>query len=317
MLGNITISDNLNREDWLKLRSLDVTSTEVAALFGLSPYITEFELWHRKKNNIVEAFEADDRVRWGNRLERAISHGLAEDYGWQLTSMEGSYISAPDIRLGASFDNQVVDTVRGVGLAEIKNVDFIRFRSEWNEKDDEAPDHIELQLQTQMLLMDVKWGCLAALVGGNNLKVFIRERDEEIGQAIIKKVQAFWKSIEENKEPTPNFNRDYNIISMIYDKRDKTKTADLPDLETKFLRYKKIKEEEKVLEAESNEIKATLLASADGAGKVFAGSMQASIAKVEGTADSYWTREELDAMLDQVKKGRAGYTRITINDRKV
>ena len=37
-----------SKQDWLKARTEDITSTEVSALFGISPYTTAFELWHRK-----------------------------------------------------------------------------------------------------------------------------------------------------------------------------------------------------------------------------------------------------------------------------
>ena len=36
-------------EEWLALRDLDVTSTMASALYGLSPYLTEYELYHERK----------------------------------------------------------------------------------------------------------------------------------------------------------------------------------------------------------------------------------------------------------------------------
>ena len=53
--------------EWLKLRESDVTSSDVAALFGESPYTTEFELYHRKKNGLALAWEDNDRAKWGRR----------------------------------------------------------------------------------------------------------------------------------------------------------------------------------------------------------------------------------------------------------
>ena len=69
-----------NEAQWLAERAKDVTSTQVAALFGVSPYLTEFELWHQKSNGIVEAFEENNRTRWGNRLEETIAKGFAEEF---------------------------------------------------------------------------------------------------------------------------------------------------------------------------------------------------------------------------------------------
>ena len=42
-----------DKQSWLENRLLDVTSTEVSALFNLNPYITEFELYYQKKDKVV------------------------------------------------------------------------------------------------------------------------------------------------------------------------------------------------------------------------------------------------------------------------
>jgi hypothetical protein len=70
-----------SQDHWLQLRTQDVTSTESAALFGMSPYVTQFELWHRKKSGEQPEFKTNERMRWGNRLEAAIAHGIAEERG--------------------------------------------------------------------------------------------------------------------------------------------------------------------------------------------------------------------------------------------
>ena len=39
-----------DKQSWLQARLQDVTSTEVSALYDLSPYRTEFDLYQEKKN---------------------------------------------------------------------------------------------------------------------------------------------------------------------------------------------------------------------------------------------------------------------------
>jgi hypothetical protein len=57
-----------------QFRASVVGASEVAALFDCSPYLTKFELWHRKKGNIATPeFNArhdngmpdDERILWG------------------------------------------------------------------------------------------------------------------------------------------------------------------------------------------------------------------------------------------------------------
>ena len=184
-----------NEAQWLAERAKDVTSTQVAALFGVSPYLTEFELWHQKRNNVVEEFEQNNRTRWGNRLERTIAEMFAEDYALQELHKLNVYMRRGGLRLGASFDFAAFDISAQMVLVECKNVDFLEWREKWT--DTEAPAHIELQVQTQLLLSGYRRAFIVALVGGNTLVVHERTPDAEVQAKIIDKVMGFRLSAED------------------------------------------------------------------------------------------------------------------------
>ncbi len=223
---------------WLQDRAQDVTSTEVAALYGLSPYSTAFELWHRKRDRTVEEMEPNERVRWGQRLQDAIAAGLAEERGWTMRRLD-VYMRDEQDRLGCSFDYEAVDAELGTGGAEIKNVDRSVFWDEWLDGADglEAPQHIELQVQVQMELRDAPWWAIAALVGGNDLRVTVRMRDREIGQHIRAKVRAFWQSIAANEPPKPDYTLDAEFLCRLHGRATgETIEAD-PELDSMLARY--------------------------------------------------------------------------------
>lgn len=207
-----------NKDAWLKLRTKDVTSTEASALFDMSPYSTAFELWHRKKSAEVVEIPDNERMRWGRRLQDAIAYGIAEDQGWVCEPME-EYISMTDARMGSSFDFKMIDERNRIGILEIKNVDYMVFRDKWTVEEDgsiTAPEHIEIQLQHQLHVADIEWGCIGVLVAGNSPRVLIRERDRDVGNAIEKRVRAFWKSIEADTPPAPTFPDDADFVSKLY-----------------------------------------------------------------------------------------------------
>lgn len=218
---------------WLAARKIDVTSTEAAALFGESPYCTAFELHHRKAGTLpVEDFTTNDRMKWGNRLEAAIAHGVAEDLGLIVEPFK-VYARIPELRMGSSFDFKIVgisdafsgdeaarDMFRqhGAGIMEIKNVDGLQFKRGWLDDGDavEAPTHIELQVQHQLEVAGLEWSIIAPLVGGNTPRPIIRLRDHDVGSAIREKVREFWVRIDNGIEPTPEFGRDKDTISALY-----------------------------------------------------------------------------------------------------
>lgn len=220
-----------NEQAWHALRAQDITSTDVAALFDLSPYKTAFEVWHAKHSGQAIAIQPTERMRWGNRLESAIAHGVAEDLGWSVEPLK-VYMRLAALRMGSSFDFQIQHPERGPGIMEIKNVDAWEYRRSW--RDDgaghiEAPSHIELQVQHQMEVSGYAYCAIVAMVGGNTAKVAYRRRDPEIGAAIRAKVAAFWKSIDDGTPPKPDYTRDADLImqlnanveqGLVFDARD-------------------------------------------------------------------------------------------------
>tara|TARA_R110000822_G_scaffold305167_2_gene430725 strand:- start:462 stop:1421 length:960 start_codon:yes stop_codon:yes gene_type:complete len=212
-ITTIAITD---KEAWLKQRTQDVTSTEVSTLYGLSPYSTEFELFHQKRDKEVVRIDENERMTWGKRLEDAIALGAAETMGWTVEKMD-VYMRDEEGRMGSSFDYKILHAPerKGEGILEIKNVDGIQYARKWLDDGEgkiEAPEHIELQIQHQMETADINWCCLVALVGGNTQKIIYRERNREIGANIREKVAEFWKRVDHNAPPKPDYVADAPYI---------------------------------------------------------------------------------------------------------
>jgi len=230
---------SLTHDQWLTMREQDVTSTQVSALFNCSPYLSEWELYQLKRGLLDDSFVDNDRIKWGRRLEEAIAYGIAEDLGLLVEPFK-SYVRLPEHRIGSSFDFIVTGIAddydgnenyrnlfkeHGKGLMEIKNVDGLVFRNDWTEHEDgriEAPPHIELQMQHQMLVSGITWAIGAPLIGGNTPKPFYRQYDPEIGNAINVVVAEFWEMLDQGYEPQPDFHRDaQSVIAMHRETNDK------------------------------------------------------------------------------------------------
>lgn len=223
----------ISKEAWLGLRAQDITSTETAALFGCSPYITHYELWHRKRQAAITNLSPNERMEWGTRLQDAIAHGLAEDNKLAIRAMP-EYIRLPALRIGSSFDYRIIRFENAAdcaadGLLEVKNVDSLAYREGWAVDDAgvEAPPHIEIQVQHQLLVSGLGFAKIGALVGGNKGTLIPRVRDEKIIAAIKSKVAAFWLSIQEGREPAPNFERDAEFIAKLHSFAEPGSQADM------------------------------------------------------------------------------------------
>lgn len=278
-----------SEEAWLALRTLDVTSTESAALVGLHKRLTPFELYQRKVGAYVEAFEETERTKWGLRLQDPIARGIAEDYGVKVRRLNCYARHDSGARMGASFDYEIVgiddrgpDYLRqladlyhenGPGLLEIKNVDGLVFRNDWLSDDDgiEAPAYIEVQLQHQLEVMDREWGVIAALVGGNQPIVIARRRDREVGKALVDRINLLWRQVEHQTPPDPDFRRDLKVIAKLYGYADPDKVLDASDdeaLSDLLLRHYELGQQIKTLTEDRDALKAEALTKIGTAEKV-------------------------------------------------
>lgn len=208
-----------NLTDELAFRASVVGASEVAALFGESPYLTEFELWHRKNGTIdTPEFDAmkddgspeNERIYWGVRLEDAIAAAAAERYGYTFREQLPRLCNGKG--LGGHPDRRVICPERGPGVLEIKTVDWLTYKG-WG---DEPPLHYLLQNNTYQGLDGVEWGDVVVLVGGNQLKRFQYDFRPKLYAEAEARVEAFWKSIEANKPPQPDFERDGEAIAEVY-----------------------------------------------------------------------------------------------------
>lgn len=231
--------------DWLGLRTRDLTSTDVAALFGLSPYKTAFELWHEKKAGERGAFTENDRMKWGRRLEATVAAGIAEDMGWSIRPMK-EYMRLPDVRVGASFDFRICTNMldvrddgelgdsAGDAHLEIKCVDSFAFRNGWTIDQGliEAPPHIELQVQHQMLVSGLRRAYIGAMVGGNDIRIIERAADDAVHAGILAAAAKFWQSIDANEPPPPVMPDDADAVIRMHQFAEPGKLLDAREDET-------------------------------------------------------------------------------------
>lgn len=192
-----------------EFRASVIGASEVAALFDKSPWLTEFELWHRKKGIIdTPEFATDERQQAGVRMEAAIVDWACDKWGYTKTKTPQRVQIG---HLGGHPDQIAHCPERGPGVLEVKTVDRLMFR-DWG---DEPPLHYQLQAVTYAGLTGLKWADLIVLVGGNQLERFQIEARPKLFETICAKVEAFWASIEEGRAPLPDFNRDRSAIAEV------------------------------------------------------------------------------------------------------
>lgn len=216
-----------DEQEWLDKRLGYVTSTEVAALYGLSPYVTHYELWHQKRGLLPIIREENNFMIFGKLMEDVVCQMvLLEHPEFQISPMRVFAYDDED-KIGSSFDRVVTVPNKGAGLLEIKTTSYKYWKEKFIEKDGhiEATPQYEVQYQTELEVLN-KYDWILSVVfiaDTRTLKYIWRDRDREMGIVLRKAVKDFWQSTE---PPEPDYSRDKTAISKLMPKAEKGKSMD-------------------------------------------------------------------------------------------
>jgi putative phage-type endonuclease len=305
---------------WHTLRAQDLTSTDIAALFGLSPYATAIDVWHNKRDGVTASVPDNERMKWGRRLESVVAHGIGEDQDWSVHPFP-EYGRLPEHRVGSSFDflcgHRLLSARDLDAILEIKTVDALAYRNGWTVEDDfiVAPDHIELQLQHQFLVSGLRTGYIGALIGGNRVELLRREADDAVHAAILKRAADFWRSIEAGAPPPVVTADDARAYIRRQDHAEPGKLLDArgdASLHTILAEYQRAKLAQKQAEDAADVAKAALLAAIGDAERVMFDGGTISCGYTAGSPGTTITAD----MVGTTIGARAGYRQFRINSKR-
>lgn len=139
----------MNREQWLQERKKGIGGSDVACIFGMSPYKTNVELWEEKVGiREPEDISQKDYVKNGTDSEDALRNLFAVDYQqYDVEHKEYESINNkeyPFIRV--SPDGKLTEKSTGrKGFLEIKRCEIMNHRQYEKWKDGKIPQNYYLQ----------------------------------------------------------------------------------------------------------------------------------------------------------------------------
>jgi predicted phage-related endonuclease len=290
-------------------RSKVVGASEVAALFDAHPWLTRFELFHRKAGSIsTPDFAGSERAFWGTLLEPAIIQAACERYGIERAETPKRLDNGAG--LGGHPDQVVICPKRGRGILEVKTADWLVAKG-WG---DEPPLNYLLQVMSYAGLAGCTWGDVIVLVGGNELRRFEYEFRPAIYAEIEKRVAAFWSSVRAGEAPKPDYTRDGSAISALYPDA----TDEVVDLRTNNLaadagaRWLAGKALERQGKAQAEAAQAEIMDKIGDAGVALLDGMTVKCPTVKATPDRIISAENVG----EVIKGRKSYRRFSITEKQ-
>jgi putative phage-type endonuclease len=156
----------VSREAWLKERLNGIGASEAAAVIGVSPYISNEELWEIKTGRKIPDDIGDKPyVKFGTEAEKHIRALFAlENPQYQVGYEEFKIIRSPDYPfIFATLDGWLTDEHSRNGVWECKTTEILR-PNQWAEWTDGVPNHYYVQILHQLLATGFDFAVLTARI---------------------------------------------------------------------------------------------------------------------------------------------------------
>ena len=198
-------------EHQLELRKKHVGSSDTAAIMGINPFKSAYDVWLEKTGQLQETEAPPESESMG--IGKMIENSLL-DWG---------FLELPDtVRGGAGMVKNQYRVHEGgilsathdallsgapVGL-EAKTSGILSpsaARDQWGEPwTDAVPDHVIIQCQHQMIVSRLETVFVPALLGGRGRVMFKVVNSPDLADAILFKVEAFWVKCVQAGTPPDN-----------------------------------------------------------------------------------------------------------------
>jgi putative phage-type endonuclease len=264
-------TDGLSRPEWLALRRAGIGGSDAAAVCGLDPYRSPFELWLDKTGLFSDDAGAGEAADWGNLLEPVIADEVGRREALQVIHL-GWMLGHPDHHfMLADLDRVFIDPDDVTAVLEIKTTSPFR-ADEWR---DRIPIPVMCQTQHYLAVTGLPYALVAVLIGGQRLVTHRVERDDDLIGTLIDQETAFWRLVTDREPPEPDGSKaTTDLLGRLYDvDPDAVTVVDRSEVEPTLAALRFARERQDMAEADrreaENRIKvlmggAALLADGDG-----------------------------------------------------
>jgi putative phage-type endonuclease len=245
---------------WHELRAANIGGSDVAALLGISPYKSKWQLWMEKTGKLeVADLSTNSAVQAGTFLESGIANWASHRWNMDLSKVTDYYTAEDVAGMGASLD-YITQTNKP---AEIK---WSARGHGWQydgDKITEAPEYYLIQVQHQIACLnangiDADSGWLIALIDNEPRRMLVPRHDGVVA-AIREAITGFWVSVIASQEPDPDFSLDGDSISRMFGTLPMAEVELDSDAAPLFAKYLDATATEKLAKESKEALKAELL----------------------------------------------------------
>ncbi len=220
-------TNDLSREDWLKVRQTGIGSSDAAAAAGLNPYQSQLELWMQKTGRsaaLPQPNLKDDSspMFWGTLLESFVAAHYTKNTTHRIRRVN-AVLQHPELPwMLANLDREIIG-VPEVQILECKTAGMNGAKL-WREG---VPEYVQLQVHHQLAVTGKQAADVAVLVCGNEFRTYRIERDEALISRLIELEAKFWHYVESDTPPPADGSDSADVALRALYPQDCGETLDL------------------------------------------------------------------------------------------
>ena len=288
-------------------RAAGIGSSEIAAICGVDPWRTAYDVWALKTGRI-EGCEENEAMRLGTALEPTILNLAGTELGKKVVRPSSHFVGCkPYMR--ANIDGMVEVAKRGSPIVEAKSTGVT---DGWGQTGTgEVPERVLLQVTWQMMCSSSDLAYIACLSAkfGLAFSMYRVEWDEHLAEELANKAERFWQCVERDTPPM-------SLPSLDVAKAIRRNDSEVPIAESLFLeerRTKKIADEA----AEAHDAaKSALVAALGDAKRGVAGAYSINMTAVNTERFDQRAFREAHPDLASQFVAPSSFTRIDIREKK-
>ena len=173
-------------DEWVALRRSGIGATDAPVVCGRSPFRGPFDKFAELCGSTAPLIPTDAML-WGIRLQPVVGQAWAEEHGRKIKACRYIYELEPGIF--SSYDYEIVPP-KGepvTELLEVKTTSQYAAREYGEEGTAEIPEGYVIQCQHEMACRPgILRVHVAVLVGGQKLRSYVVERDEELIEDLLR-----------------------------------------------------------------------------------------------------------------------------------
>jgi putative phage-type endonuclease len=242
-----------------KQRHKYIGGTDAAPILGLSRWSTPLQVWAEKTGQIIPENISDRvSVKLGNKLEQTVAEFFTEETGKKVRRVNKTLFHKDYPFLGANLDREVLGED---AILECKTA------SAWKSKEwegQEIPQEYIIQVMHYLAVTGAKLGYIAVLIGNQDFKWKLIERDERMIADMVKREVSFWTDfIIPKVMPGQISSGDSDVLYQLYPLAEPESVVPLDDeanriIESRNALYQDCILIEKQIAERENELKALL-----------------------------------------------------------